>query len=443
MLPFIAASPLNINYLRSAVAKHAFPTSQLHLKSLSFNSSDHGLPPNSENTDGLALTQIIKLFTASLALEPVFRGFLSDIIAGGGSPPVIISDVFMGWANEVAKDMGIRNYSFTTGGAYGTAAYASIWLNLPHKNLVTGETYDQFHVPGFPKTCRFEISQLHQFLQAADGKDEWSRFFQTQLSLSLESNGWLCNTVEEIETMGLEVLRKYVKVPVWCVGPLLPIKMLKKNVGGRIRVLVLLVNDLEKNPVSGLKIALNGLIAHFLKGRCFISHLESQKPLVNPHDELAIGIGKQGLMVHNWAPQLEILCHRSTGAFLTHCGWNSVMESLVQKGSVDWVAFWPSEHGYKCNDVIGGDGRLIGEFRPEWLPLGFKERIGKQGLMVHNWAPQLEILCHRSTGAFLTHCGWNSYGEFEPRVPFDWWPIGKQNKPIDAERFSVGYGCCV
>ncbi|GKD19803.1 hypothetical protein Tco_1208961, partial [Tanacetum coccineum] len=132
----IVNSPLNINYLRSAVAKHAFPTSHLHLKSLLFNSSDHGLPPNSENTDGLALTQIIKLFTASLALEPVFRGFLSDIIAGGGSPPVIISDLFMGWANEVAKDMGIRNYSFATGGAYGTAAYASIWLNLPHKNLV-------------------------------------------------------------------------------------------------------------------------------------------------------------------------------------------------------------------------------------------------------------------------------------------------------------------
>ena len=37
---------------------------------------------------------------------------------------------------------------------------------------------------------------------------------------------------------------------------------------------------------------------------------------------------KRGLLVHKWGPQLEILSHTSTGAFLSHCGWNSVLESL-------------------------------------------------------------------------------------------------------------------
>ncbi|PWA75223.1 UDP-glucuronosyl/UDP-glucosyltransferase [Artemisia annua] len=317
----IANSPLNINYLRSAVAKHAFVTLQLHLKSLPFNSSDHGLPPNSENTDGLTLAQMIKLFTASLALEPAFRGFLSNIIAGGGSPPVIISDVFMGWANEVAKDMGIRNYSFTTGGAYGTVAYCSIWLNLPHKNLVTGETYDQFHLPGFPDMCRFEISQLNQFLQAADGKDEWSRFFQTHVPLSMESNGWLCNTVEEIETLGLEVLRNY--------NTISETQMME------------LAKGLEESKKPFIWV-IRPPIGFDLKGEF--------RP-----EWLPLGfedrIGKQGLMVHNWAPQLEILCHRSTGAFLTHCGWNSVMESLSQ--GVPLIG-WPlaAEQGYNAKMLV-------------------------------------------------------------------------------------------
>ncbi|GAB4825838.1 hypothetical protein Ancab_008711 [Ancistrocladus abbreviatus] len=30
----------------------------------------------------------------------------------------------------------------------------------------------------------------------------------------------------------------------------------------------------------------------------------------------------------NWCPQLEVLASEATGCFLTHCGWNSMLEAL-------------------------------------------------------------------------------------------------------------------
>ncbi|CAO2042717.1 unnamed protein product [Urochloa humidicola] len=38
--------------------------------------------------------------------------------------------------------------------------------------------------------------------------------------------------------------------------------------------------------------------------------------------------GGRGMVITGWAPQLEILAHGATAAFLSHCGWNSTIESM-------------------------------------------------------------------------------------------------------------------
>ncbi|GFY93293.1 UDP-glucosyl transferase 73C2 [Actinidia rufa] len=47
---------------------------------------------------------------------------------------------------------------------------------------------------------------------------------------------------------------------------------------------------------------------------------------------------ERGLIIRGWAPQVLILDHPAVGAFLTHCGWNSILEGVC--ASVPMIT-WP------------------------------------------------------------------------------------------------------
>lgn len=134
----IASTSLNIQYLQSTISSSSSISSSsgestIDFAVLPFNSSDYGLPPNTENTENVPLTEIGEFVSASLNLEAPVRKLIADITAREGTAPLcIISDPFFGWATNVAESLNTVNITFTTGGAYGTLAYISLWLHLPH-----------------------------------------------------------------------------------------------------------------------------------------------------------------------------------------------------------------------------------------------------------------------------------------------------------------------
>ncbi|KAJ0970193.1 hypothetical protein J5N97_023070 [Dioscorea zingiberensis] len=70
-----------------------------------------------------------------------------------------------------------------------------------------------------------------------------------------------------------------------------------------------------------------------------------------------------GMVVRGWAPQLEILGHRAIGAFMSHCGWNSCMESL--SFGVPLLA-WPMHSDQPRNAMAVTEYLKVGVMVRDW-----------------------------------------------------------------------------
>jgi len=105
-----------------------------------------------------------------------------------------------------------------------------------------------------------------------------------------------------------------------------------------------------------------GLVASEVK---FLWILREQSPRVQ---ELFAGIING--MILPWCEQLKVLCHRSVGGFLTHCGMNSTLEGVF--AGVPMLAL-----PLFFDQPI--DGRLIVE---DWkVGLNFRDWASKDGLI--------------------------------------------------------------
>ncbi|KAF7825203.1 hydroquinone glucosyltransferase-like [Senna tora] len=103
---------------------------------------------------------------------------------------------------------------------------------------------------------------------------------------------------------------------------------------------------------------------------------EKNEPLQDFLPEGFLGRTKgRGLVMACWAPQVRVLGHSSIGGFLSHCGWNSVLESIVC--GVPLIA-WPLFAEQKTNAAMVVEGLRVG-MRPRGMSGGIveKEEIGR------------------------------------------------------------------
>ena len=342
------STPHNIKKLRSAIP----PTSSIRLLEIPFSSSDHGFPPDTENTDVLPYSLIIKLFHASLSLRPSFRELILNLIKEQHGCPrlCIIADIFFGWTADVAKELGVFHVIFSSSGAFGLACYYSLWTNLPHRNTDS----DEFLLPDFPEASRIHVTQLPKYLLDADGTDSWSVFMRKNFPRYCYSDGLLFNSVGEFDKVGLEYFRRKLGRPAWPVGPILvsmegqarsgrepgiPVEICRKWLDSKPANSVLYISFGSQNTISASQMMQLGMALE-ASGKNFIwvvrppigfdinSEFKAREYLPEGFEQRIHEDQERGLLVPKWAPQVEILSHKSVGAFLTHCGWNSSIEAL-------------------------------------------------------------------------------------------------------------------
>eukprot|EP01018_Ginkgo_biloba_P011666 Gb_10873 [translate_table: standard] len=174
-----------------------------------------------------------------------------------------------------------------------------------------------------------------------------------------ESSGFLVNTCRELEAPFIEYMVKETEKPVWAVGPLLPSSFWEGSIthDSSFRSRKSNIDEKQclewlnsKPPASVLYVSFGSEVGPSEEEIRELAYgLEAaQKPFIwvlqaghhHPHhqeeaeeqDLLPAGfehrLEGRGLIIRGWAPQLLILSHPSTGGFLSHCGWNSTVESI-------------------------------------------------------------------------------------------------------------------
>jgi hypothetical protein len=102
-------------------------------------------------------------------------------------------------------------------------------------------------------------------------------------------------------------------------------------------------------------------------------HLELEEWLVKERFEERIK--GRGLLIKGWAPQVLILSHPAVGGFITHCGWNSTLESVCSGvPMITWPLFAEQFFNEKLVVEVLRIGIKVGvEIPVRW---GDEEKVG-------------------------------------------------------------------
>ncbi|XP_052185359.1 beta-D-glucosyl crocetin beta-1,6-glucosyltransferase-like [Diospyros lotus] len=281
-----------------------------------------GLPPNCHTTKNLPPHLMP---TLKKAFDQSVKGF-SDLLKAL-KPDLLLYDTIQPWAPSVASRLGIPAVAFVS----TSATMTSLML---HRHRDSGKEFP------FPKIHLhdFEDEKLDHLLQSSENYyNQKNRFVEC---LEQSSGIILIKSSRKIEGKYIDYLSVLSEKKIVPVGPL--VLQPSANEPHRSSILQWLDKREHSSTVFVsfgseyfLTIAEMEEMAHGLElsGVNFIwvirfpAGVKSRVEEALPQGFLEKVSGR-GLVVENWAPQVQILEHPNTGGFVSHCGWSSMMEGI-------------------------------------------------------------------------------------------------------------------
>lgn len=195
-----------------------------------------------------------------------------------------------------------------------------------------------FSLPCFP-SIRFTRWDLGLLLKAIEDKDAKIDFMRKIDRCTAASQGLLVNSFYELEAAYADYWNKETGSTAWYVGPLCMnqhhraqahnnptvLKWLdEKLTMGRSVLYIAFGTQAEVSEKQLQEIAV-GLER---SGVNFFWVMRWKADLGDGFEER---VAERGLVVREWVEQKEILGHDTIGGFMSHCGWNSILESICAK----------------------------------------------------------------------------------------------------------------
>lgn len=337
---------------QNSIARDVRLGRKISLETLRFPSVEAGLPEGCENMLQASSPEMYKLFFQALELlKPEFEHRFRQ-----NHPDCIVSDYLYTWTVKLANELGIPRLAFSGSGFFNLCVSHNIDKYKPHEDIKS-ET-ENFVVPGLPDEVKLTRSQLPDIVKT---KNEFSSLFEELKKAERDSFGVLVNSFYELEAAYIDHFTKDIKIRAW---PLGPVSMFNKDINDKIerggnsyvsKHSCLSWLD-SREPNSVLYICF-GSLTRFSKaqiteiacaleesGHFFVWVLgkvsDSKDGEFWLPERFQENVSERGLIISGWAPQILILEHPAIGGFLTHCGWNSIVEG-VSAGvpMVTWPVF--------------------------------------------------------------------------------------------------------